>query len=284
MNTLGHHPLWSFLSGKSVIQVVDNTKVRADAGVVVGSYAELAERVAELSFRNPDSVLFYRGQSRDHRNIRKNTSIKPGIFRVNPKTGKNPDAAELQRRYARLATAELGLLRAYESRGLSGRERVGRYRVLRWAILQHYEVCQTPLLDVTHSLRVAASFAAQGGGEGAFLYVLGVPNLAGAITASSEEGLQILRLSSICPSIALRPHFQEGYLLGEYPELASLDQKNLYYAHEVDFGLRLLAKFRFHSGRFWQDQHFPMIPREALYPDARDEFFQVATEIKQGLE
>jgi len=28
-----------------------------------------------------------------------------------------------------------------------------------WAILQHYGVCDTPLVDLTHSLRVAASFA-----------------------------------------------------------------------------------------------------------------------------
>ena len=282
MNTLGHRPLWSYLSRKPAIQIVDNTKVRADAGLPVGSYAELAERVAELSFRNPDCVLFYRGQSRDHRNVRRNTSVKAGIFRPDAK-GKKPDSAEMQRRYTKLAAAESGLLAAYAARGLSGGERVGRYRVLRWAILQHYEVCPTPLLDVTHSLRVAASFASQAGTETAFLYVLGVPNLAGAITASSEEGLQILRLSSICPSIALRPHFQEGYLLGEYPELASLDQQSLYGAYEMDFGLRLLAKFCLSPAKFWQDPHFPMVPAAALYPNDRDEFFQVASEIKRSL-
>jgi hypothetical protein len=80
-----------------------------------------------------------------------------------------------------------------------------------WAILQHYEVCDTPLLDVTNSLRVAASFATNNpAAEGPVLYVLGVPSLSGSITASSEQGLQIIRLSSICPPEARRPYFQEG--------------------------------------------------------------------------
>jgi hypothetical protein len=284
MNPLGHHPVWSFLSTKPRIQVVDNTRVRADSGVLVRHYAELAERVADLCSRNPNFVLFYRGQSRDHRNQRGNTSIKPGLFRPHPQSGRNPGSQELATRYQRLEAAERGLLGAYLHHGLFGRDRMQRYQVLRWAILQHYEVCPTPLLDVTHSLRVAASFASHASTSTAYVYVLAVPNLAGVITASSEEGLQILRLSSICPSIALRPHFQEGYLLGEYPELRSLDQKALVYAHEIDFGLRLLAKFRFRPRTFWQDPSFPMIPKEALYPDDRDGFFPIAAQIRKSLD
>jgi len=283
MNTLGQRPLWSFLSTKPPIQVVTNTRVRADPGVEVRTYAALAERVAQLSSRNPDLVLLYRGQAHDYRNLQRNTAIKPGIFRPDPRTRKHPDGAEIARRYARLEAGERELQHIYRQREFFGQERVRRYRILRWAILQHYEVCPTPLLDVTHSLRVAASFAAHGADAETFLYVLAVPNLAGAITASSEEGVQILRLSSICPSIALRPHFQEGYLLGEYPELASLDQERLYAYHEIDFGLRLIAKFHFHPATFWKDPSFPMIPKTALYPDARDEFFKVAGQIRKSL-
>ena len=51
--------------------------------------------------------------------------------------------------------------------------------------------------------------------------MLGVPNLSGAITASAEAGLQIVRLSSVCPPSAVRPHIQEGYLLGDLEALQS---------------------------------------------------------------
>ena len=69
-----------------------------------------------------------------------------------------------------------------------------------------------------------------GGKTQAFLFVIGVPNLSGAITASAEAGLQIIRLSSVCPPTALRPHIQEGYLLGEYPDMVNYDQKEQYRA------------------------------------------------------
>ena len=40
-------------------------------------------------------------------------------------------------------------------------DRLRRQRILRWSILQHYEICDTPLLDVTQSIRIAASFASR---------------------------------------------------------------------------------------------------------------------------
>jgi hypothetical protein len=127
-------------------------------------------------------------------------------------------------------------------------------RILRWSILQHYEICATPLLDVTQSLRVAASFASERTTAEAFIFVLGVPNLSGAVTANAETGIQIVRLTSVCPPNAKRPHVQEGYLLGEYPELSDYSQKRLYAHHEVDFGKRLVAKFRFDPKSFWKER------------------------------
>jgi hypothetical protein len=116
----------------------------------------------------------------------------------------------LRRRFDLLARAERELVRRYVDHGFLGRENLMRQQILRWSILQHYEVCRTPLLDVTHSLRIAASFASDGAGDEAFIFVLGVPNLSGAVTASAEAGLQIVRLSSVCPPAAVRPHIQEG--------------------------------------------------------------------------
>jgi hypothetical protein len=164
-----------------------------------------------------------------------------------------------------------------------GRQRIVRHRLLRWAILQHYEVCGTPLLDVTHSLRVAASFATNNGSDSEpVLYVLAVPSLSGSISASSEQGLQTIRLSSICPPDARRPYFQEGYLLGEYPDLATFHEKQNYRPHEVDFGRRLLAKFRLPREGFWS-KDYTAIPNEALYPDERDRLVTFTEEIKARL-
>ena len=163
-------------------------------------------------------------------------------------------------------------------------ERLRRHRILRWSILQHYEVCTTPLLDVTHSLRIAASFASLAENTTCFLYVLGVPNLSGAITASAEAGLQIVRLSSVCPPSAVRPHIQEGYLLGEYPDMAGTEQKENYFPYEMDFGRRLVAKFSFTPASFWKNDNFSQVTKTALYPSEKsDPLYRLALGVKKQL-
>jgi hypothetical protein len=105
--------------------------------------------------------------------------------------------------------------------------------------------------------------------------------LGGTISASSGQGIQTIRLSSICPPDAQRPHFQEGYLLGEYPDLASFDEKQNYAPYEIDFGLRLLAKFHLKPENFWSSDFSP-IPEPALRPHG-DPLFSHAERIKQQL-
>lgn len=266
METIGKQKIWSFLEGAKEAEPVSCTDVRTDPGNKVQSYLELATKIAELQFMNRDHVLMFRGQDADHRNTKSKSSLKPSLFR--PKSKGNPTSGTLIDRFARLTTAERLLVDEYRAAGLTGIERLSRHRLLRWSILQHYEVCETPLLDVTHSLRVAASFASETKATEAFVFVLGVPNLSGAITASAEAGIQIVRLSSVCPPAALRPHIQEGYLLGEYPEMAGFDQKVHYHHYEIDFGRRLVAKFRFNPQKFWKNDHFPQLSRHALYPPA----------------
>jgi hypothetical protein len=194
--------------------------------------------------------------------------------------GKNPNSLKLMERFTVLNKAERLLGEMYSG---AGRQRLERQQILRWSILQHYEVCATPLLDVTHSLRIASSFASIGANEEAFVFVLGVPNLSGAITASAEAGIQIVRLSSVCPPTALRPHMQEGYLLGEYPEMTGYDQKQHYAQYEIDFGRRLIAKFRFNPTTFWTDDSFPMVNKAALYPNDDDPLFELSDSIKRNL-
>jgi hypothetical protein len=250
MDTIGESKLWTFKPGDENPRPADCTSIRKAEGFKVHSYLDLVRRVAELQFLNREHVLLFRGQGSDYKNDKRNTSLKPGLFRA--KNGKNPSANVLQNRFNILNEAERILSLEFERTRQMGRERLTRQRVLRWSILQHYGICETPLLDVTHSLRIAASFASSNPVDNeAYVFVLGVPNLSGAITASAEAGLQIVRLSSVCPPTAVRPHIQEGYLLGEYPDMLGYDQKQLYKHFEIDFGRRLVAKFRFNPATFW---------------------------------
>lgn len=282
METIAEQQLWSLLHGQNAASAVNCSQVRCDSGCEVETYLDLVKKVAELQYRNREYVLLFRGQTKDYRNSKNNTSLKPSIFRGDG--GANPNGQELTERFWRLSEAERQLVEQYADGDHMGSERLRRHRILRWTILQHYEVCRTPLLDVTHSLRIAASFASDRADEDAFVFVLGVPNISGAVTASAEASLQIIRLSSVCPPSALRPHIQEGYLLGEYPELAAYEQKQLYGHYEVDFGRRLVAKFRFKPSTFWRGAQFPKLSHKALYPaPSNDPLHDLTKRIRENL-
>lgn len=283
METIGTSKVRTFLSYGWSGEPVSNDRIRTDDGFSVENYEALARCVAKLAFYNRDHVLLFRGQSNDHKSMMGLTTIHASMFR---KYDGNQWTGELTGRFRRIEEAERLLVRGWQDRRFDEFDRIARHRILRWAILQHYEVCRTPLLDVTQSLQVAASFASIGANEDAFLYVLAVPQLSGAITASAEAGLQIVRLSSICPPSALRPHFQEGYLMTEYPEILTIDEKQRYPLEEIDCARRLLAKFRLRlADGFWRDRDFPHVNERALYPDKHngDPLARLANEIRHQL-
>lgn len=283
METIGKSEVWGYFEGQQTKAVkATNVEIRHGQGHRVASYMELAKKVAELQFRNPEHILLYRGQGKDYKNDKGNTTLKPSLLRHRPEDGFKPPASHvLEQRFSKLQEAERRLVREFESRKLEGRQKLARHRILRWAILQHYEICLTPLLDVSQSIRISASFASEAAEGEAFLYVLAVPNVSGVVTASAEAGLQIVRLAGICPPTAVRPHIQEGYLLGEYPDMPDFDQKRHYAPYEIDFGRRLVAKFRLDMSNFWSDANFQRIGRDALYPNAHDDLFQTLNHLKQ---
>jgi hypothetical protein len=282
METIHNRKIVSILEGDADFHSASNHEIRSDRGIEARNFPDLVEKVAKLSFFNPEHVLLFRGQKKDWANSRGNTSIKPTIFRPTSGT-RPPDSVEVTRRYDVLGRAEQMFSEDFAQSRFLGRQRIVRHRLLRWAILQHYEVCGTPLLDVTHSLRVAASFATNDEADGEpVLYVLAAPSLSGSVTASSEQGIQIIRLSSICSPEARRPYFQEGYLVGEYPDLATFNEKQNYRPHEIDFGRRLIAKFRLPRGEFWPSD-YTRIPNRALYPDDRDEMVKFTAQIRARL-
>lgn len=149
---------------------------------------------------------------------------------------------------------------------------------MQWGILQHYEVCHTPLLDVTHSLRVACSFAQmkKTGGR-AFVYVFGLPHVPNRISINSEHDIVNVRLLSICPPDALRPHFQEGYMVGTTDITYEYDNKT-----ELDFKNRLIAKFSIPDTKAFWGAGFNIIPQNALYPKG-DRILRLCEEIKADI-
>lgn len=285
MQQIGKPRLITYLDGyRTPVGAYSSNAVRRGSGFRVETFFDLAKKVADLHFRNPSHVFLFRGQRCDHTSSQGSSTLKASLFRL--EKGRLPSPSVLQARFATLRQAEAELLTLYGGKGALGKDRLKRHRVLRWAILQHYEVCPTPLLDVTQSLRNAASFATlENESREAFVYVIGVPYLSGAITASSEAGVQIVRLSSACPPTAVRPHLQEGYLLGEYPEIADYEQHARYSYFEMDFGRRLVGKFRFDPTKFWLGNNFTPAPRDALFPsEQRDGLIGLIDKLKERIE
>jgi hypothetical protein len=233
------------------------TVARSDA-FPVASFRELVEHVARLSYLNKDHLLFFRGQARDFRNKANSTTVYPTIYR-----GERVPREQLDLSFSVLETASVRLCDMLEREGVGSHRDVRRRRYIQWSILQHYEVCATPLLDLTHSLRVACSFAfLSKNGEDPYVFLFGLPYLTNRISVNSEHDLVNIRLLSICPPEALRPHFQEGYLAGTDEILMDFGSKS-----ELDFNNRLIAKFRLMGGRsgFFTDGFRPY-PRRVLYP------------------
>jgi hypothetical protein len=226
----------------------------------VKSYRELVEHTARLSYANRNHLIFFRGQSTDFQSKAGGSTLYPAIYR-----GENLTLAELEFRLKALDSACKELLRLSEEQRVEGWRDIAKKKYVQWSILQHYEVAATPLIDVTHSLRVACSFAQLSNeGDYCYVYALGLPYPTNRISINSEEDIVNIRLLSICPPQALRPYFQEGYMAGTPDVTSNYDSKT-----ELDFRNRLIAKFEMPTGRLFWGRSFRALPKTALYP-ARD--------------
>lgn len=240
----------------------------------IESFRALVEHMARLSYLNPDHLLFYRGQNTDFLNKAGSTTIYPGIYR-NENTSKD----ELRHRFDVLEQASRALINRWGTSRLEGIRDIKQKRYVQWSILQHYAVVEKPLLDITHSLRVACSFAQQDAmAERAIVYVLGPPQITNRISINSEDDLVNVRLLSICPPAALRPHFQEGFLAATTDVTWDFDDKT-----DLDFKNRLIAKFEIPTGNHFWGRGFNSIPKGALYP-ARDQVEVLCRGPKESLD
>jgi hypothetical protein len=271
----------SFAPGKNRLEMLSVDQIQSNVGHTARTYSDLISKLAQLAFANPEFVLLMRGQSSDHKEGSK-TTLLPTMYRM-PPHGDYFYAIELKHRYERLQERERQLYEVLHDTDYW--DRVGRSELARWAILQHYDICPTPLLDVTHSALVACSFAflesTIGRGRHFYLYVLGVPQINGAITVSSSHALQVVRLSSVCPPATLRPYFQEGYLMGTYPSVDTLDEKMRYARSEMDCAQRLVAKFKISNSKQFWDAGFQKLPGSAVYPDEQGELCSKIAQLKE---
>lgn len=222
----------------------------------ISSFKDLVHHVARLSCLNKDHLLLFRGQNNDYLNKSNSSTFYPTIYR-----GERITKDELELRINALNNASSTLVDLLAQEGVEGTPEVRRRKYVQWSILQHYEVCPTPLVDFTQSLRVACSFALDGATNDPYIYVFGLPYLTNRVSINSEHDLVNIRLLSICPADALRPYFQEGYLAGTDESLDDYESKS-----DLDFNRRLVAKFRISSApKFW-GRGFSPIPKSALYP------------------
>jgi hypothetical protein len=256
MRNFGNLKLWCHLTLDSD-EKFTNKEIRESVPIKVYSFRDLVQIVARISYHNPDYSLFYRGQGRDFKLAAGSSSFYPTIFR---KKRGSLFKKELDGRFDILKQCTDELFKSLHSKDVEGISKLNKFPELLWSILQHYEVCGTPLLDVTHSLRAAASFAFLSGTPKAYLFIFGVPYPRGTITYSVEQELLTIKLISACPSDALRPHFQEGYLIGTF--LSRAERK----LPQLDFGRRLIAKIELDKKGFW-DNDFPKMPKNSLYPE-----------------
>lgn len=268
MRNFGSTKLWCHLSLDTGEQFT-NKEIRESNPLKIRDFRGLVQTVAKIANHNPDYSLFFRGQSKDYKLSSGSSSFYPTIFRS---PGKPLRVSELEERYEILNKCSDELISKLELLEIDNINKLKKFRELPWSILQHYEVCGTPLLDFTHSLRVAASFALNDAKDNACVFVFAFPYPNGTISYSTEEELLNVRLLSACPSEALRPHFQEGYLLGSFPPRVKKKQPFL------DFGRRLVAKIEIPPKEFC-NHDFHAIPQNALYPP-HDDVASICHEIK----
>ena len=259
---------------KEITKTTDPKLVAGSEGYQVSSFRALVELVAKTAYMNKDYLLFFRGQNTDYLNKASKSTFYPTIYR-----GDYLQQREVNYRFEILAGACQLLVRRFEEAKITGTPELRRKKLIQWSILQHYEVCSTPLLDFTQSLRVAASFAQlHSEKDSSYVYAFGMPYLTNRISNNSEHDLVNIRLLSICPPEALRPYFQEGYLAGTEDLENSYDSKS-----ELDFNNRLIAKFRIpNSNTFW-GRNFHAIPQNALYPKG-DQIEEICYKIRDEVE
>lgn len=242
-------------------------EVARGEGILVNSYTDLLERISELAYDYPKNVLYYRGQEKDYLTSGKRSTLYPSIYRGTLRE------YEIKERFRILDEASRALIEVSKKYNLKGVSEMRKKKQILWSILQHYEICHTPLLDITHSLRTACTFAFKKGEEFGYIYVLAMPYLTNRITYNSEEDILLIRLLSISPPAAKRPFYQEGYVAGTPDVADNYDDKN-----ELDLVNRLVAKYKIKNTQAFWCSNFSSLSKDFIYPED-DTFNRIKEEV-----
>lgn len=234
-------------------------KVRAHNGFPVKSFRALVDEVADVTISNRKYEMYYRGQSSDYKNNSsvfykdrtKKSTIYPTICRPNKKIDGSYKysikKSEIKKRYEDLSTLiSLCPWKNYQTE-------------FYYALFQHYNILPTPLIDITQSLRVAATFALRNSKKG-YVYVFGLPYPNQSISYYLDLGIVLVKLQNVVLPTAKRPRYQEGFLVGNYPSKPTKTNAD-------DLANRMIAKFQLDNSHdnFW-DEYFQPMPEEVLYP------------------
>lgn len=237
------------------------SKVRSSPGYPVKSFRNLVNEVAKVTLNNRNYEMFYRGQTKDYLDSQSayyngqtnKTILYPTICRPNKKPGGKYKASirknQIIKRYE-------SLYKLIDFTSEPGRRDHDEYY---FTLFQHYEIIPTPLIDITQSLRIAATFALRNSKSG-FVYVFGLPYPNGSISHFIDHEIVLVKLQNVCPVGALRPRYQEGYLVGKYPFRDTKEAGD-------NLARRLVAKFMLDNTTdgFW-DVNFTPIPNDILFP------------------
>jgi hypothetical protein len=235
-------------------------RIRASEGYPIKSFRQLVNEVANVTLSNKNYEMYYRGQTLDYKNNQAEfykdripkTTIYPSICRPERRddgTFKHSLRKEqINKRYEELSKM-IELVRGKRN----------YFNEYYYSLFQHYDILPTPLIDITQSLRVAATFSLRNSSKG-YLYVFGLPYPNQSISYYSDLGIVLIKLQNVIPIKAIRPRYQEGYLVGKYPIRPTKTNGD-------DLANRLVAKFLIDNTDkgFWDDYFLPM-PEEILFP------------------
>jgi hypothetical protein len=236
-------------------------RIRASEGYKVTTFRQLINEVANVAISNKNFEMFYRGQKEDHKNNqavfysdrKAKSTIYPTICRPSKKLDGclkySIKKTEIIKRYEDLAKM-IDIVRG---------DKGSYFNEYYYSLFQHYEILPTPFIDITQSLRVAATFALKESQSG-YLYVFGLPYPNQSISYYSDLGIVLIKLQNVIQANALRPRYQEGFLVGKYPITTTKTNGD-------ELANRMVAKFYIDNttGDFW-DKYFLPMPDEVLFP------------------
>ena len=191
----------------------------------VTSYEKLVELVAHLRFCNKKKhMLLFRGQNQLYCNTRGIYSFYPSLFR-GKKNGLQFERDEFSGKLVKLKFAYQELkekedIKKYIKKYIKEYIKIWntendsmKTEKLLYSIIQHYELADTPVLDLTQSLQVAYHFGNKDNNSGfCYIIILGYPYLQGTqMLYKAKPNVINIPLLYNCPPNLLRPHFQEAY-------------------------------------------------------------------------